>query len=302
MIIFDNVSKFILRNVDLHIPKDTVVGIIGASGAGKTTLMKLAAGLLEPECGDIYTGRTKPVLRKRKCLESMAALFADVPVFQDGFPIKSYFHEIKAIYEPGATDFEERLRYVSQKLKFDKIMDFYPKTLSLGQRRRAELGTVLVRNADLYILDEPCTGLDQNGKACLYEMIRNKGSAGTTVLVSSHSMEDISSVADRVILLHEGQVVFYGTQEELYKRFAPIEECSLEYDGEIPDISELETESYTVSNHKMVIRYNANHVSSKEVLARIVRDTTIKSVNIKKSDLSECIRKMQIKESGNEFH
>ncbi len=295
MIICDDVSKFILRNVDLHIPKGSVVGIIGASGSGKTTFLKLAAGLFVPDRGKIYTCRTNPALRKRKSLQQMAALFADAPVFQDDVPIKYYFDELKTIYDPGTKDYDQRLLDVSRRLGFDKIMNLCPKALSLGQRRRAELGTVMVRNAGLYILDEPCVGLDQSGKACLYDMIRHKKEESATVVLSSHSMEDIASVAERIILLHEGRVAFYGAQAELYKRLAPTYECSLEYEGKIPDISRLETEEYLISNNKMVIRYNSNHVSSKEVLSQIAQDTTIKSVNIRKSGLSECIRKMQIK-------
>lgn len=292
MIICDNVSKFILKDVDLHIPEGVAVGIIGASGAGKTTFLKLAAGLLAPDEGSIYTNRCNPVTDRKRLLTNMAVLFADVPVFTDGYSTRTFFDDMRSIYDIDKTQFEEQLSSIASKLGFLKIIDSVPKNLSLGQRRRAELGAALVRDVGLYILDEPCIGLDQNGKTALYEIVKGKKADKATVLVSSHNMEDISALADRILLLDKGRVAFYGAKEELYKRLAPIDECCLEFEGAVPDISDLEIESYRIEDGKMNIRYNTNHVSSKEVLDRIISSTVVKSVNIRKSDLSESIKNL----------
>ena len=116
--------------------------------------------------------------------------------------------------------------------------------------------------------------------------------AGKTVLVTSHSMQEISSIADRVLLLNQGEAAFYGSKEELYKRLAPIEESFIELDGQLPDISDLEVENYFIENGRMKIRYNSNHVSSKEVLERICATSKIKSVSVRKADLAESIKSL----------
>ena len=117
--------------------------------------------------------------------------------------------------------------------------------------------------------------------------------AGITVLVTSHSMQEISSIADRVLLLNQGETAFYGSKEELYKRLAPIEESFIELDGQLPDISDLEVENYFIENGRMKIRYNSNHVSSKEVLERICATSKIKSVSVRKADLAESIKSLK---------
>ena len=292
MIIFDKVNKFILHDVDLHIPRGITLGIIGASGAGKTTFLKLISGLLQPESGFVRTLRTDPVEKKRSIAWRLSALFADIPVFDEMLTIKDYLEEIKIMYGMKQSVFEERLKHIAETLGFTEILNSKPKELSLGQKRRAELGLTFLRDSEIYIFDEPCIGLDQNGKAGFYKLVEEKKWAGKTVLVSSHSMQEISSIADRVLLLNQGEAAFYGSKEELYKRFAPIEESFVELDGQLPDISDLEVEKYSIENGRMKIRYNSNHVSSKEVLERICATSKIKSLSVRKADLAESIKSL----------
>ena len=290
MVIFDKVNKFILHDVDLHIPQGVTLGIIGKSGAGKTTFLKLISGLLQPEQGSVNTLRLNPVNHKNKISKHIAVLFADIPVFDERFSIIDCFEEIKIMYGMNQKEYDERLDYISEAFGFTENLLSKPKQLSLGQKRRAELGLTFLRDADLYIFDEPCIGLDQNGKAAFYKLIEEKKREGKTILVSSHDMEDISKIADRILLLDTGKVAFYGPKVELYKWLAPIEETFVELDGKLPDLSELELECYVIENGKMIIRYNSNHVSSKEVLERICKTSRVKSVTVHRSSLGESIK------------
>ena len=290
MIICDKVNKFILHDVDLHIPQGVTLGIIGKSGAGKTTFLKLISGLLQPEQGSVNTLRQNPVENKMKISNRIAVLFADIPVFDERFSLIDCFEEIRIMYGMKQKEYDERLDYISEAFGFTENLLSKPKQLSLGQKRRAELGLTFLRDAELYIFDEPCIGLDQNGKAAFYKLIEEKKREGKTILVSSHDMEDISKIADRVLLLDKGDVAFYGSKEELHKWLAPMEEAFVELDGKLPDLSELELERYIVENGKMRIRYNSNHVSSKEVLERICKTSRVKSVTVHRSSLGESIK------------
>ena len=294
MIICDKVNKFVLHDIDLHIPKGITLGIIGATGAGKTTFLKVVSGLLQPESGLVRTLRTDPVEKKKNIAWRLSVLFADIPVYDENISIMEYLEEIKIMYGMKQSVFDERLRHIAETLGFADILQSKTKELSLGQKRRAELGLTFLRDAELYIFDEPCLGLDQNGIAGFYKLVEEKKWAGKTVLVSSHSMQEISSIADRVLLLNQGESVFYGSIEELYKRLAPAEESFIELEGQLPDISDLEVENYSIENGRMKIRYNSNHVSSKEVLERICATSKIKSVSVRKADLAESIKRLSI--------
>ena len=293
MVICDKLNKFVLHDIDLHIPRGITLGIIGASGAGKTTFLKLISGLLQPESGIVRTLRTDPVEKKHNITLRLSALFTDIPVYNENLTIMDFLEEIKIMYGMKQDVFEKRLKLISETLGFTDILNSKPKELSLGQKRRAELGLTFLRDAEIYIFDEPCIGLDQNGKAGFYKLVEEKKWAGKTVLVSSHSMQEISSIADRVLLLNQGETAFYGSKEELYKRLAPIEESFIELDGQLPDISDLEVENYFIENGRMKIRYNSNHVSSKEVLERICATSKIKSVSVRKADLAESIKSLK---------
>lgn len=293
MVICDKLNKFVLHDIDLHIPRGITLGIIGASGAGKTTFLKLISGLLQPESGIVRTLRTDPVEKKHNITFRLSALFADIPVYNENLTIMDFLEEIKIMYGMKQDVFEKRLKLISETLGFTDILNSKPKELSLGQKRRAELGLTFLRDAEIYIFDEPCIGLDQNGKTGFYKLVEEKKWAGKTVLVTSHSMQEISSIADRVLLLNQGETAFYGSKEELYKRLAPIEESFIELDGQLPDISDLEVENYFIENGRMKIRYNSNHVSSKEVLERICATSKIKSVSVRKADLAESIKSLK---------
>ena len=293
MVIFDNVNKFILHDIDLHIPRGVTLGIIGASGAGKTTFLKLTSGILMPEGGMVRTLRSDPVEKKGGFLRRISVLFADIPVFDERLSIIDCLEEIRIMYGMKQREYNERLDYISETLGFKEFLLSKSKQLSLGQKRRAELGLTFLRDADMYIFDEPCIGLDQNAKAAFYKLIEEKKREGKTILVSSHDMEEISKIADRVLLLDKGEVAFYGSKEELYKRLAPMEESLIELDGKLPDLSDLELNRYVIENGRMRISYNSNHVSSKEVLERICSISRIKSVSVRKADLAESIKSLK---------
>ena len=293
MVICDYVSKFVLQDIDLHIPHGVTVGIIGASGAGKTTLLKLVSGLLKPEFGRVNTLRQNPVDNSSKISKRIAVLFSDIPVYENDLTIMDHLDEIRIMYGMKKSDFEERLTRVVSALDFSEILHLKPNNLSLGQKRRAELGLTFLREADLYIFDEPCIGLDQNGKAAFYKLIEEKKKQGKTILVSSHDIKKKKKIADRVLLLDKGRLAFYGSKEELYKSLAPMEESYIEFEGSVPDISDLEIQRYILENDKLTIQYNSNHVSSKEVLERICLNSRVKSVIIRRASLGDSIKTIE---------
>lgn len=292
MIICNGLNKFILHDIDLHIPRGTSLGIIGASGSGKTTFLKLASGLLKPESGSIFTLRKNPLEGQKKIADRIAVLYADIPLYDEGLSIMDGLDQMRLIYGIKKNLFQKRLNHVMEVLDFADIVHSKPKSLSLGQKRRAELGMTFIRDTDLYIFDEPCIGLDQNAKAGFYELVQEKKREGKTLLVSSHSMEDITTISDRVLLLNKGSVAFYGSKEELYKRLSPMQTGYVEFEGKMPDVSDLEIESYSVENGRMTFRYNSNHVSSKELLKRISLTSNVKSIALHKASLAESIRRI----------
>lgn len=296
MVIFDDVSKFILSHVSISIPETMAVGIIGASGAGKSTFLKLACGLLKPEKGHVYTLRKESVKRDTALLSQMGTVFADVPCFHQEQTVKEALEERACIYKMNRNICKLGIEYLGKNLGFLSFMDTPIRDLSLGQRRRAEIATAFLHNPKLVLLDEPLIGLDENAKTGLKTILKHYRHQGGTVIISSHNLEEVEDLIDRVLFLSKEKTLFYGNKDLLLRRYAPMDICEFEYDGIMPEFDDLPIEKYVISGKKITVSYNSNYLSSKELISRILEKTGVISINMKKSDISEVLRNTALME------
>ncbi|MDE5892281.1 MAG: ABC transporter ATP-binding protein [Acetatifactor sp.] len=294
MIFFEHVSKFILSDVSIHIPQGTSVGLIGSSGSGKTTFLKLACGLLQPAEGCVHTLRLPPEKNRQRLGSMTGAFFSGIPFFRETDTVESNFRDLKIIYRMGDDIFDREYSALGERLGFRSFAKEQVKHLSLGQRRRAELGALFLTRPKLLLLDEPSEGLDQMAKDSLRELLIERQAEGTTLVISSHNMEDIFALCERIALLDQGILRYYGDKELLLKRFAPMEEMEISFSGKLPDLEDLPLDHYSLHQNKLKLTYNSNYVTSAELLRHILTQTTVTAVTTKKSGLSDAINKNRI--------
>lgn len=299
MVLLEQVNKFIIKDMNLHIPKGEIIGIIGSSGAGKTTLLKLISGLLKSDTGSVHTLRMDPVKDRKKLTGQIGTLFADKAVLEDEYSVRENLENARVIYGMTKDIFRERYQRLSETLGFEAFEQELPVKLSLGQRRRAELAFAFLPETKLLCLDEPCIGLDQLGKKAVMELALEKKKNKDTVLISSHDMEEIDQMCDRILLIHEGKKIFYGPKEELLRRFAPVDVLQMDYDGDIPSLSDLPIEWYEIENGHLEMAYDSNHVTAKEVLEILSAKEGIKNISIRHARLEDTIRTIMKAKSQN---
>ncbi len=293
MIIFEHVCKFILSDVNLHIPQGISLGLIGPSGSGKTTFLKLTCGLLEPAAGSVYTMRLIPEKNRRKLGSMTGAFFADTPFFREEDTVESNFRDLKIIYRMQDNIFDKEYYALAERLGFRSFEKESVKQLSLGQRRRAELGALLLSRPKLILLDEPTEGLDQTARDSLRELLMERKMEGTTLVISSHNMEEISAICERIALLDHGSLRYYGEKELLLRHFAPDEVMEISFSGKMPDLEDLPLRHYSLHQNKLKLTYNSNYVTSAELLRHILAQTTITAVTTQKSGLSEAVSRIE---------
>ncbi len=293
MISFNNVSKFILSGLTCHVPKGLSVGIIGTTGAGKTTLLKLACGLLKADEGEVYIDGNNQKNYSEKIASDIGVLFTDKPIFNGEDSVRENFEIIKDIYRIKKDVFHREYKNISQRLGFDTFDNEKVKNLSLGQRRRAEIGAILIHSPRLIIMDEPTNGLDENAKKVFRDIIQEYVENGTTVLISSHDLVSISNICNRIVVLDKGRLLYYGDEELLMKKFVPIDIMTLKLDGKYPDFEDMPLERYCIEDGMVELIYNSNHISSAEILENIVSQTVVSEVSIRKPDLADAILKIQ---------
>lgn len=292
MISFEYVSKFVLSDVSIHIPTGTTVGLIGASGAGKTTFLKLVCGLLLPEQGFVRTMRKNPVICRSRPGVSVRAMLNNIPLLADNNSVKSNFDDLQIIYRMPEDRYNEEYRRLAEALGFGGYEAEPVNALSLGQRRRAELGALLLSHPKLLLLDEPTIGLDQTARESLRMLLREYQKEGMTLVISSHDMGEISALCERIALLDHGRLTYYGERELLLKRFAPMDALEVILSGPLPDLEDLPLHSFTLNQNKLTLTYNSNHVSSAELLHHLLKKTSFSGVTTYKSELADVIRRI----------
>jgi ABC-2 type transport system ATP-binding protein len=213
-----------IKDVSFHLEKGSVMGLLGHNGSGKSTLMKLIGGLLRPIQGEIlYEGKEirkhdPPYLyRKMSLLIEEPSLYPHLSIF-DNLKIRSLYHDIS---EHTITDV---LNVVDmQDHAFQKVSK-----LSSGMKQRVGLAAALLPKPETLILDEPTNGMDPEGIVEIRNLILDLKRKGKTLLVSSHQLSEVEKVADSVLILKNGRLVFLGDMSEL-KEYRDLESFYLKY-------------------------------------------------------------------------
>ncbi|MCR5398621.1 MAG: ATP-binding cassette domain-containing protein [Lachnospiraceae bacterium] len=294
MINFENVSKFILEDISFNLPKGEVVGLIGASGTGKTTLVKLAAGILKPEHGRVSVLGKNPVLNRGKYSTRVGVFMTGIPVLSESDSALNGIGILAKMYDIPELEFQKRYDELSQLFGFRTYERERLKELSVGQRRRIELAATFIPEPELLLLDEPEIGLDEEAKQTLEEVIKERAERGMTVLITSHDLQSISNLSTRIMILspnsgkHSG-MIFYGTEDVLRHRFLPVNRMTIKYEGSIPMVDDLPLVKYSLTHDEFICEYDERYVSSSEILTVIMKHTRVTDIKIKKPDLEQII-------------
>ncbi|EJG0621426.1 phospholipid ABC transporter ATP-binding protein MlaF [Vibrio parahaemolyticus] len=236
---FSRGNRTIFDGIDLHVPEGKVTAIMGPSGIGKTTLLRLIGGQLSPEQGEIwFDGDNIPTLSRKKLynarkkmsmLFQSGALFTDLNVFDNvAFPLREH------------TNLSEDLIRTMVLLKLEAVglrgaAQLMPSELSGGMARRAALARAIALDPDLIMFDEPFVGQDPITMGVLVELIKDLNQAlGLTSIVVSHDVPEVMSIADWVYLLADGKIIAFGTPEELSQNPDPRVQQFLQGDADGP--------------------------------------------------------------------
>lgn len=221
-----------LKDINLTIPDGQFIGLIGHTGSGKSTLVQHLNGLLNPTSGEIYFNG-QDISDKdynKKELRSKVGLVFQYPEHQL-FEVTVFQDVCFGPKNLGLSEKEVELRaYTALKQAGVKEEQFYqsPFDLSGGQKRRVAIAGVLAMKPEVLILDEPTAGLDPKGRDEILGQIKSlQKETGITVILVSHSMEDVAEYVDRIIVMNKGEVMFDDTPKEVFKHYEALEEIGL---------------------------------------------------------------------------
>jgi ABC-2 type transport system ATP-binding protein len=218
-----------VRSIDLRIEPGEIVGFLGANGAGKTTTLKMLTGLIYPTSGRVLVTGHVPFERRREFLRRITLVMGQKQQLMWDLPAMDSLRVNAAIYEIDEGESVRRIAELSEMLSVHEHLRHPVRKLSLGERMKCELLAALLHHPDVLFLDEPTLGLDVNAQDAIRRFLRDYNERySATVLLTSHYMADIVALCPRVILMHQGALIYDGSLSGIVERFAPYREVDLQ--------------------------------------------------------------------------
>ncbi|MCQ2462245.1 MAG: energy-coupling factor transporter ATPase [Clostridia bacterium] len=233
-------EKTAVNGMNIKIEKGELVGIIGHTGSGKSTLVQHFNGLLKPDGGQIFLDghdmwENKADIRKVRFKVGVCFQYPEYQLFEE-----TVYKDIAFGPKNMGLDKDEINRRVIEAMKYVGLDESYADKsafdLSGGEKRRAAIAGVMAMSPEVLILDEPCAGLDPAGRDMLLSLIKNyRESTGSTVIFVSHNMDDIAKIATRVLVVNDGKEAMYGTVDEVFSRCDELKAMGLD----VPAVTDL---------------------------------------------------------------
>ncbi|MBD2301005.1 MULTISPECIES: ATP-binding cassette domain-containing protein [Nostocales] len=218
-----------VENVSFEITPGEVVGFLGPNGAGKTTTLKMLTGLIHPSSGTVRVAGHIPFLRQEAFLQKITLVMGQKQQLIWDLPAIDSLKINAAVYDISDQEFSHRLRELTEMLNLQGKLTQPVRKLSLGERMKAELLAALLHRPQVLFLDEPTLGLDVNAQVAVRDFLRDYNQRyQATVLLTSHYMADITALCQRVLLIHQGKLMYDGSLDGLLERFAPYREVHVE--------------------------------------------------------------------------
>ena len=282
-----------LKDVSFTINQGELVGYIGPNGAGKSTTVKILSGILVPEEGEVTVGGRNPWKERKEHVKRIGVVFGQRTQLWWDVPIVDSFELLKDIYRLPENEYRQRLEELTGALQLEDLMRTPLRLLSLGQRMRAELCGSLLHRPELLFLDEPTIGLDAVSKLALREFLQwENREKGTTILLTTHDMEDIAALCPRVMVLGHGEKLYDGALPELLKRYDRQRTVTVIYenDTELPALPE--GCSGERQGNRVTVTYAPEETATAEVISLLQQAGPIRELTAQPQNIDRLIAAM----------
>ncbi len=219
-----------VRDVSFQIETGEVVGFLGANGAGKTTTLKMLSGLIHPSTGAVKVAGHIPFKRETAFLKQITLVMGQKQQLIWDLPALDSLKINAAVYGLSDRTAQLRISELAEMLAIQDKLTQPVRKLSLGERMKAELLAALLHEPRVLFLDEPTLGLDVNAQVAVRQFLKDYNQRyQATILLTSHYMTDITALCDRVLVIHQGQLIYDGSLNGLVERFSPCREVKIEF-------------------------------------------------------------------------
>lgn len=279
--------------VSFSIDEGELVGYLGPNGAGKSTTIKILTGLLVPTGGEVTVNGMVPWKHRRSYVGQIGAVFGqrtslwwDLPVIESLELLPDLYHVPPDLYRRRLDDFR-------QLLELDPFLNTPVRSLSLGQRMRADLCATFLHEPRLVFLDEPTIGLDVVAKDRIRQFIQHIHEQGrTTILLTTHDLSDVERLCERVMILDQGRLLYDGSLDRLTARFEDRRLLMVTFAEEYSDVSVPGLDSPVREGRKAIYAFDPRRISSSELVEQLLRRFKIADLEVRRPELEDTIRRI----------
>ena len=294
-----------VKDLNFEIPKGEIFGFIGANGAGKSTTIKMLTGILTPTSGTCLINGKNPQKNRTAYVKDIGVVFGQRTQLWWDLALQETYSVLKEIYDISDSEFHKRMAFLNEVLDLNTFIKDPVRTLSLGQRMRADIAASLLHNPKVLFLDEPTIGHDVAVKDNIRKAIKQiNQEEQTTILLTTHDLNDIELLCDRIFMIDRGQEIFDGSVSQLKQRFGKMHEVRFEM------TQQLEVERLDYHQHfsdlevikdglQVTIQFDATKVAIPDLVKFTLSRANVKDIAVKDADIEEIIRRFFRKEIEN---
>jgi len=292
----ERVAKHAVAGVSLEVKEGEIVGLLGPNGAGKTTLVKMLAGIIHPTAGEASVLGFTPWERDNRFRRQIALIMGQKAQLWWDLPAADCFLLLKEIYRVRDDEYRETLAYLTAVLDVEQQLNIQIRRLSLGERMKMELIAALLHRPRVVFLDEPTIGLDLSAQRSIRDFIlRYREEHKPAMILTSHYMEDIERLCERIVIIREGEFVYDGPLRRVVELYAPSKvirahlrktEQPVRVDGELAGLGEV----VECSDEQICLRVPRGEVA--HASARILETYPVADLAIEEMDVGTIIERI----------
>ena len=282
-----------LEDVSFDIEQGELIGYIGPNGAGKSTTVKILSGILTPDEGDALVGGRISWKNRKEYVKNIGVVFGQRMQLWWDVPILDSYSLLKDIYRIPEAAYQKRLSELAEALNLGDLLRTPLRQMSLGQRMRAELCGSLLHQPEMLFLDEPTIGLDAVSKLALRDFLKwENREHRTTILLTTHDMEDIAALCPRVMVLGHGRKLYDGSLQDLLRHYDKARTVEIRYDRDesVPDLPESVQTRKEGDGFRII--YEPEKLPTAELLSLLQQAGPIREMTVQPQNIDHLIADM----------
>lgn len=284
-----------VSGVNLKVNKGEMVAYVGPNGAGKSSTIKMITGILQPDGGRISVLGFEPLRQRVQLTRHLGVVFGNRSQLWIDLPLQESFSLLRHLYRVDEARFKRNLDELVDRLDLVGFLDRPVRQLSLGQRMRGELAAAFLHNPELVVLDEPTVGLDVVAKYAVRSFLADiNREHGTTVLLTTHDLDDVEQLCERLVIIDEGRVVLDGSLTEFKQQFGFERIVVVDLEAAVEPLELDGVEVVDRNGPRQWLRFDRRQRSATDVLTAVGASHRIRDVSIAEPTIEELIHRFYL--------